>query len=225
MAYSHSNVSLLERRGDSKGGMDGEGRVCRLPSQKYSLWKVREPLYVRLGGEAAAEPTSLSRPSQTTLPVSPQLHSTHTWVFFTQELKELQKQPLDFATCGPVDEENILHWNATLMGPDDSPFSGGIFNIDLDFPADYPFKAPKVRFLTRVYHPNVKTDTGEICADIIGSGWGPTLNVQYVLRTIRQLLIEPHTDNPLEADIAKQLEEDRSAFDKTVRQWTADYAR
>lgn len=44
----------------------------------------------------------------------------------------------------------------------------------------------QVKFVTRIYHPNVKTDSGEICSDILNENWGPTLNVTYVLNTIRQ---------------------------------------
>lgn len=74
---------------------------------------------------------------------------------------------------------------------DDTPFSGGCFNLEIEFPAEYPFKAPKVKFVTRIYHPNVKTDSGEICSDILNENWGPTLNVTYVLNTIRQVSFFP----------------------------------
>mmetsp|Transcript_12770 Transcript_12770/g.16777 ORF Transcript_12770/g.16777 Transcript_12770/m.16777 type:complete len:148 (-) Transcript_12770:347-790(-) len=141
----------------------------------------------------------------------------------TKELQDLEKSPLDFVTCGPANDD-IMKWNAMLVGPEGSPYEGGVFNLDLEFPTEYPFKPPKVKFITRIYHPNVKTDTGEICADILNEGWGPTLNVQYVLGTMRQLLEEPSSDNPLEADIARVLSEDRDAFNETARKWTADYA-
>ncbi|CAM9126078.1 unnamed protein product [Phaeothamnion confervicola] len=117
-----------------------------------------------------------------------------------------------------------MHWSAIIVGPEDTPYNGGAFSLDLEFPTEYPFKAPKVKFVTRIYHPNVKTDSGEICADILNDNWGPTLNVTYVLNTIRQLLKEPHAEQPLEADIARQLAEDRKAFNATAAQWTANYA-
>lgn len=47
----------------------------------------------------------------------------------------------------------------------------------------------QVKFVTRIYHPNVKTDSGEICSDILNENWGPTLNVTYVLNTIRQVRV------------------------------------
>lgn len=99
-----------------------------------------------------------------------------------------------------------------------------MFNIDLVFPTEYPFKAPKVKFLTRVYHPNVKSQSGEICADIINENWGPTLNVMYCLNAIKQILEEPDGDNPLEAEIAKQMHDNRQAFIETAKKWTNDFA-
>eukprot|EP00505_MAST-04D_sp_SCG-Rhode-Island_P005001 Stramenopile-MAST_4_protein_5001 len=59
-----------------------------------------------------------------------------------KELKALGQTPLDFATASPVGD-NLLHWNAMLEGPADSPYVNGVFSIDLVFPAEYPFKPPK----------------------------------------------------------------------------------
>lgn len=75
-----------------------------------------------------------------------------------------------------------------------------------------------------MYHPNVKSQSGEICADIINENWGPTLNVLHCLTAIKQILEEPDVDNPLEPEIAKQLQSDRKAFDDTARDWTKQYA-
>ncbi|CAM9686276.1 unnamed protein product [Scytosiphon promiscuus] len=143
-----------------------------------------------------------------------------------KELAELRKNKLEWCDIQPTDDD-IMRWTAMLVGPDDTPFSGGCFNLEIEFPAEYPFKAPKVKFVTRIYHPNVKTDSGEICSDILNENWGPTLNVTYVLNTIRQasrMLQEPHADNPLEADIARQLAEDKEAFKQTAKKWTLDFA-
>ena len=62
------------------------------------------------------------------------------------------------------------------MGPSDSPFQGGVFFLNIHFPADYPFKPPKVSFTTRIYHPNVNSN-GSICLDILNAQWSPALTI------------------------------------------------
>ena len=79
-----------------------------------------------------------------------------------KELKALGDTPLDFATASPVGD-NLLHWNAMLEGPADSPYVNGVFSIDLVFPAEYPFKPPKVQFKTKIFHPQVNQEDGNIC--------------------------------------------------------------
>ncbi|KAF1794782.1 Ubiquitin-conjugating enzyme/RWD-like [Phytophthora cactorum] len=126
----------------------------------------------------------------------------------TKELAEFEKSSPDWCTVSAVDDD-LMHWNAMLAGP---------------FPSEYPFKAPKVRFLTRVYHPNVKSQSGEICADVINENWGPTLNVLHCLTAIKQILEQPDMDNPLEPEIAKQMHENKADFEKTAEDWTKQYA-
>ena len=85
---------------------------------------------------------------------------------------------------------------ATILGPTDSPFEGGVFFLNIHFPTDYPFKPPKFAFTTRIYHPNINSN-GAICLDILRSQWSPALTVAKVLLSICSLLCDPNPDDPL----------------------------
>jgi len=142
-----------------------------------------------------------------------------------KELKEFMDEPKDWCKAELSTEDNLFQWKAEITGPEKSPYEKGLFKLEIDIPTDYPFKPPKVKFLTKIYHPNVKSD-GSFCTDILTTeGWSPQLKISQVLLTIRQLLAEPNADNPLEAEIAQQFKTDRNAFNKTAKDWTKKHAK
>ncbi|XP_052540495.1 ubiquitin-conjugating enzyme E2 D2 isoform X3 [Tympanuchus pallidicinctus] len=102
----------------------------------------------------------------------------------------------------------MFHWQATIMGPNDSPYQGGVFFLTIHFPTDYPFKPPKVAFTTRIYHPNINSN-GSICLDILRSQWSPALTISKVLLSICSLLCDPNPDDPLVPEIARIYKTDR----------------
>ncbi|KAF1884658.1 hypothetical protein Lal_00028542 [Lupinus albus] len=154
----------------------------------------------------------------------------------TKELKDLQKDPPVSCSAGPVGED-IFHWQATIMGPADSPYAGGVFLVTIHFPPDYPFKPPKVTrpkllavyvtilvaFKTKVFHPNINSN-GSICLDILKEQWSPALTVSKVLLSICSLLTDPNPDDPLVPDIAHMYKTDRAKYESTARSWTQKYA-
>ena len=100
--------------------------------------------------------------------------------------------------------EDMFHWQATIMGPGESPYQGGVFFLNIHFPTDYPFKPPKLTFTTRIYHPNINSN-GSICLDILKDQWSPALTISKVLLSISSLLTDANPDDPLVPEIANIL--------------------
>jgi len=139
-----------------------------------------------------------------------------------KEFRDIQKEPVPNCSAGPVDT-NLFEWEGVIIGPTDSPYAGGIFHLKIQFPADYPFRSPVVKFNTKIYHPNIHS-TGAICIDILKTAWSPALTISKVLLSICSMLMDPNSDDPYMPEIAKQFKTDRAAYDATARQWTEMYA-
>ena len=95
--------------------------------------------------------------------------------------------------------------------------------LEMTFPNEYPFKPPKVKFITKVYHCNVN-DKGGICLDLLKDNWSPAIKVSQLLLSIQSLLTDPNTNDPLVPDIAKLYKENKKQHDKNAREWTQKYA-
>ena len=91
--------------------------------------------------------------------------------------------------------DSLFHWEAVIFGPEDTIWEGGCFNLTIEFTEDYPNKAPKVKFLTKMFHPNIYTD-GSICLDILQHMWSPVYDVSSILTSIQSLLTDPNVNSP-----------------------------
>ncbi|KAH3872983.1 hypothetical protein DPMN_036207, partial [Dreissena polymorpha] len=118
----------------------------------------------------------------------------------------------------------ILHWKASIMGPEHSPYEGGQFYLRIDFTADYPLEPPKVWFLTEVYHPNVDSK-GKICVDFLQHEWKPSFSISYILLAICSLLALPNAENPVVQEIADVYLHDKPTFDKIAVEMTLEHAK
>lgn len=140
-----------------------------------------------------------------------------------KDLSDVISDPPANCSAGPVNDD-LMHWNAQIFGPADSPFEGGLFHLDIVFPPKYPFAPPKIKFITKIYHPNIAPN-GSICLDILKDQWTPALTISRVLLSICSLLCDPNPDDPLVADIAFQYKTNREAYIATAKAWTQRHAQ
>lgn len=139
-----------------------------------------------------------------------------------KELQDISKEQSTQISVNPIDG-NMFKWTATMIGPSGTPYENGVFHLAIDFPPDYPFKPPKIKFTTKVYHPNINSE-GDICLDILKNQWSPALTTSKTLLSISSLLSEPNPDDPLRGDVARQYRERRKEFDAKAKEDTQKYA-
>eukprot|EP00055_Hartaetosiga_balthica_P017516 m.118277 g.118277 ORF g.118277 m.118277 type:complete len:148 (+) comp9338_c0_seq17:58-501(+) len=138
----------------------------------------------------------------------------------TAKLKNLD--PRDGVVVS-ANASNPRYFHIQLAGPEDSPYENGTFELELFLTSEYPMTAPKVRFITRIYHPNVDR-IGRICLDVLKSKWTPALTIRTVVLSIQALLSSPEPDDPLDEAIAKLWKEDNATALATAREFTEKYA-
>eukprot|EP00615_Pteridomonas_danica_P000027 CAMPEP_0114342038 /NCGR_PEP_ID=MMETSP0101-20121206/9500_1 /TAXON_ID=38822 ORGANISM="Pteridomonas danica, Strain PT" /NCGR_SAMPLE_ID=MMETSP0101 /ASSEMBLY_ACC=CAM_ASM_000211 /LENGTH=149 /DNA_ID=CAMNT_0001475947 /DNA_START=75 /DNA_END=524 /DNA_ORIENTATION=- len=140
----------------------------------------------------------------------------------TKETQRLSAEPVPGINATPY-EDNLRYFNVSISGPEDSPYEGGTFRLELFLPADYPMASPKVRFLTKIYHPNVDK-LGRICLNILKDKWSPALQIRTVLLSIQGLLSAPNPDDPLDNGVAEVWKTNEPQAIQTAKEWTALYA-
>ena len=128
----------------------------------------------------------------------------------------LQNDPPSGVTGAPMDT-NIMLWQAVIFGPDDTPWEGGTFKLVLEFTEDYPNKAPQVRFLTKMFHPNIYND-GQICLDILQNQWSPIYDISAILTSIQSLLCDPNPASPANSEASRLYSENRREYNRRVRE-------
>ena len=139
-----------------------------------------------------------------------------------KELKEIQEDPPCNCSVDTVNN-NIHQWRATIIGPEKTPYENGVFYLDLMFPDGYPFKPPKVKFETKIFHPNINK-YGNICLDILSQNWSPALTVCKVLLSISSLLDDPNPSDPLNIRAADIYNNNYEEFFATAQNYTLKYA-
>ncbi|XP_033249564.1 ubiquitin-conjugating enzyme E2 D2-like [Drosophila miranda] len=139
-----------------------------------------------------------------------------------KEMAKMTSDPTDGCTVELVDD-CIYDWKAVILGPLDTPYEGGHFELRLHFPHAYPSLPPEILFRTRVFHCNIHN--GAICVDILNSNWSPALNVEKILLSIQSLLSDPNPESPLNCVAAEMYKTNREQHNRIARQWTFRFAQ
>lgn len=143
-----------------------------------------------------------------------------------REIEKLIKDPPTGITC--YVKENILDdWEVDIIGPPETPYAEGVFKVKVNFPDAYPFEPPMIKFMTKVYHPNVDTE-GRICLDLLKmpptGNWKPAAGIEGLLIAIRMLLMHPNPEDPLMVEIAEEFKNMKDVFEKKANEYTKKYA-
>lgn len=159
-----------------------------------------------------------------------------------KETQRLQTEPIAGISCVPF-EDNPRHFKVVMAGPGETPYENGVFHLELFLPGEYPMTPPKVRFLTKIYHPNID-GLGRICLDILKDKWSPALQIGSMLLSIQALLSSPEPDDPLgssffsfffesfnhlpiiytDANIAEHFKTNPAEATKMAKEWTEKFA-
>jgi len=140
-----------------------------------------------------------------------------------KELGDIRKSNSKSFRDIQVDESNLLNWQGLLV-PENSPYNKGAFRIDIVFPAEYPFKPPKVSFRTKIYHPNID-EKGQVCLPIISAeNWKPATKTDQVIHSLVTLVNDPEPEHPLRADLAEEYTKDRKKFLKNAEEFTRKHS-
>ncbi|CAG2121123.1 unnamed protein product, partial [Medioppia subpectinata] len=126
--------------------------------------------------------------------------------------------------CIELTGENKSHFIGKIVGPLDTPFEKGVFKIDITIPDKYPLEPPVCKFVTRVWHPNISSQTGVICVDLLKDQWSACTTIEAVLRSLQSFLPSPNPATPQDAVVAAQYTDNLQLYDRTARYWTYHYA-
>jgi len=139
-----------------------------------------------------------------------------------KETQKLSSEPPPGVSATPA-VDNYRYFQVVMAGPQGTPYDAGTYKLELFLPEGYPMEPPKVRFLTKIYHPNIDK-LGRICLDVLKDKWSPALQIRTVLLSIQALLSSPEPDDPLDATVADHFKNNRDEAEQVAKQWNQMYA-
>jgi len=155
--------------------------------------------------------------------------STASSKLLQNQFKKIQSEPVE-GIAVELNSDNLFEWRVFIEGPKDTFYDGGVFQLLMKFPNDYPMSPPVVQFTSEFWHPNVYTD-GKVCISILHppghdemSGelpeerWLPTQTVTTILLSIISLLSAPNISSPANVDASVEWRKDKDVYGKRISQ-------
>ncbi|KAJ5076159.1 ubiquitin-conjugating enzyme e2 h [Anaeramoeba ignava] len=123
-------------------------------------------------------------------------------------------------------ENDLSVFTVKFHGPADTPYEGGVWDVRVQLPDQYPFKSPSIGFLNRIYHPNIEFSSGAVCLDVINQAWSPMFEIKHVFEVfLPQLLLYPNPSDPLNREAANLLSSNKNQYDLIVKKFVQQYAK
>lgn len=145
-----------------------------------------------------------------------------------KEIQDILKDTLSGITITGKDDSteitDFTRLKGHFDGPPDTPYEGGHYEVDINITPEYPFKPPQMKFITKIWHPNVSSQTGAICLDTLGTQWSPVLTLKSALISLQSLLSSPEPKDPQDAEVASMLISRPEEFKHVAREWAQRYA-
>ena len=135
-----------------------------------------------------------------------------------------KKEKLLLSEPKTSDGDSHYYFDVLLLGAAGTPFENGKYRLSIELTSEYPFKPPKMKFDTKIWHPNISSVTGAICLDILKNEWTPALTIRTALLSLQALMCAPVPEDPQDAVVARQYMSDINLFNQTAKQWVQEYA-
>jgi ubiquitin-conjugating enzyme E2 N len=136
-----------------------------------------------------------------------------------------KKQDLTYEedpNCLLANLNDMTNFTILLKGPENTPYEGGKYRLQIKLLQDYPHDPPEIKMITKIYHPNIKEK--DICLDILNNNWKPTYNLSKIFDSIYYLLKNPNTNDPLSAEVNSVYIRDYNEYIKNAQEWKLKYA-
>jgi len=121
--------------------------------------------------------------------------------------------------------DNMQEFYVRFYGPQETPFSGGVWKVHVELPDQYPYKSPSIGFMNKIFHPNIDELSGSVCLDVINQTWSPMFDMINIFEVfLPQLLRYPNPNDPLNGEAAALLMRHPKEYDGKVRDYVRLYA-